>query len=494
MNYRLVIKYLGHFAMAYSLLMAPSVLWALYFGEQRAMIAFLESMGVGFAFGLLLTLAGSSKNNQMFQREGLALVGLGWIVAAGLGAAPYTLDGVLSPVDAFFESMSGLTTTGATVLTDIEGTDKSILFWRSFTHWLGGMGIIVLFIAVLPYLGAGGKQLFKSESPGPDPRGLSPRIKDTASILWTMYVVLTVVQTILLMVAGMNLYDALCHTFGTLATGGFSTKSASIAAFDSVSVEVIIIVFMGLAGTNFGLFYAMSRGDWTALFKNSEWRLFVGILVVGTALVTLNLIGAQMPAAAGVAPETPAYAFGEALRHAAFTVVAVTTTTGYGTEDFNQWPHFSRMLLVMLMFVGGCAGSTGGGIKVVRVMMLFKMAYWRLESTFRPKTVRRIRINGQVVDDDVQRTVFAFFVLHMIVFGAGCLFMSFLGLPFETAATSVIATLNNIGPGLQYVGAVENYAFIPDAGKVFLSFCMAAGRLELYSFCVLLLPGFWRQG
>ena len=265
MNYRLVAKYLGHFTFAMSLLMLPSVGWAAAYREWDALRAFVESMAIGGVLGLALSVVGRKAGARMFQREGLALVGLGWLLSAALGALPFIFAGVLHPIDAYFESMSGFTTTGSTVLVDIDGTAKSVLFWRSFTHWLGGMGIIVLFVAVLPYMGAGGKQLFKSESPGPDPRGLSPRIKDTASILWKIYVGLTIVQTAFLMFAGMDLHDALCHTFGTLATGGFSTRGLSVAHYDNYAVEAIIIVFMVIAGSNFALYFAMLRGRWKAV-------------------------------------------------------------------------------------------------------------------------------------------------------------------------------------------------------------------------------------
>lgn len=494
MNYRLVAKYLGHFIIAIGLLMVPSALWAIYFQEWHALRAFAESIGAILVIGAVLWFAGRNAPNRMFQREGLALVGVGWLATAAVGSLPYIFSGVLDPVDAYFETMSGLTTTGSTVLVDIEAVYKSVLFWRSFTHWLGGMGIIVLFIAVLPYLGAGGKQLFKSESPGPDPRGLSPRIKDTASILYRLYVGLTVLQTILLMIAGMSFYDALCHTFGTLATGGFSTRNASIAAYDSVYIEIIIIVFMVLAGTNFALYYSMLRGEYTSLFKNTEWRLYMAILVIATIVITLNLLGLQGHTPGMPEPATREYSPLEALRVATFQVVSIMTTTGFGTDNFENWPYFSRMILMTLMLVGGCAGSTGGGIKVVRIIMLFKLAYRRLESTFRPKTIRAIRINDQVVEEDIQKTVYGFFVLYGIVLVSGSLYMAALGLPFETGVTAVVTALNNIGPGLQFVGPVENFAFIPDSGKVVLSLCMAMGRLELYSICVMFIPSFWKHG
>lgn len=490
MNYRLVSKYLGHFAFALGLLMLPSALCAVCFQDWGTLAAFFVSFAMALAAGLALTFFGRQAPNQMYQREGLALVSASWFVAAGIGALPYLFAGVLGPVDAFFESMSGFTTTGSTVLENIEAVPKSILFWRSFTQWVGGMGIVVLFIAVLPYLGAGGKQLFKSETPGPDPRALSPRIKDTAKILWWIYLGLTVVETAALWGVGMTFYEALCHTFSTLATGGFSTQQASIAGFNSVAMEIIIMFFMVCAGTNFALFFAMLRKDWKAPFKDTEWRIYVAVLLVATLLITLNLLFGEwsQPQDSGAAP-----GLGAAFRHASFQVVSITTTTGFGTANFDAWPQFSRMLLVALMFIGGCAGSTGGGIKVARLIMLIKMAYWRLEFTFRPKTVRMIRIGDAVVDDDVQQMVHAFFVIYILWFVVGSLFMALLGLPFQTAFSSVAATLNNIGPGLELIGATHDFSHVPVLGKLFLTLCMVMGRLEIFSVCVLFIPAFWRH-
>ncbi len=581
MNYRLLAKYLGHFSCALGGLMIFSAGWAVYFQEWEVLWAFVESMLISLGVGAALALIGRNALPKMHQREALGLVGMAWLVAAGLGALPYVLSDVFGPVDAYFESMSGFTTTGSSVLTDIEGTAKSILFWRSFTHWLGGMGIIVLCIAVLPYLGAGGKLLFKSESPGPDPRGLRPKIQDTASILYIIYGGLTIIQTAALMAAGMTFFDALCHTFGTLATGGFSTRQASVGGFDSLVVNSIIIFFMVCAGSNFALYFAMLRGKWKSAWRDTEWRVYMAILVLSTVAITANLLGVQfaspiedaakrtiqvtvhnhlgteleqltieadndqrqflgnlparqrlsadMPSfdekhytlsytANGKAHEivspiiearyrhvsvildnadnewqtTPNYTLGQALHHAAFQVVSIMTTTGYCSADYDLWPYFSRMLLLVLMFVGGCAGSTGGGLKVVRIVMLAKLAYRRLEKTFQPKTVRAIRIGGEVVSEETQQTVYAFFVLYIAWFVGGALLMSLMGLPFQTAVTSVAATLNNIGPGLEAVGATMDYHLVPALGKVFLSLCMALGRLELFSICVLFAPSFWR--
>jgi len=499
-NPGIVGKYLGQFLLALAVLMAPAAGWAGWYAEWDALGAFLTSMALVAGCGGLLMLLGRHAKNVLYQREALGLVGIGWLLAAGAGALPFFFSGVMGPVDAYFEAMSGFTTTGATVLADIEGADRSILFWRSFTHWLGGMGIIVLFIAVLPYLGAGGKQLFRSETPGPDPRGLRPRIRDTASILWKIYLSFTAAQTLLLMATGMSLFEALCQTFGTLATGGFSTRQASIAGFNSISAEIIIILFMVLAGTNFSLYFAMMRGDWRAPFRSTEWRVYIGLFAVATAFIAVNLVATAVPPEANnladdaeVLQTGPPYGAAHALRVAAFQVVAIMTTTGFCTDNFDIWPDFSRMLLVVLMFIGGCAGSTGGGMKVIRLVMLAKMVYWRIESTFRPKTIRIIRINGAVIDNDIQRMVYAFFVLYIAIFAIASLCMTAIGLPFTTAATSVAATLNNIGPGLELVGATADYSHIPDIGKLLLSVCMVMGRLELFSICVLFLPAFWKH-
>lgn len=491
-------RYWGLLCISIGALMLPSIAWGVWYREWGAFWALVGSALVSCALGGGLLYAGRGAPNRFFERETLAFVGVSWIMAAGLGALPFMFSGVFGFVDAYFESMSGFTTTGASVLVRFDDTPRCIMFWRSFTHWLGGMGIVVLFIAVLPYVGAGGKQLFRSEAPGPNPQGLKPRIQDTASILYKIYLGMTLLQTVALMFAGMTFFDALCHTFGTLATGGFSTHVQSVSGYQSVAVEIIIIVFMICAGSNFGLYFLMLRGNWRALYRDSEWRAYILILVCATLLITLNLLGlggrvdAPTPSEPGFVPiryDSPV----QALRDASFQTVSVMTTTGFITADFDMWPYLSRVLLVVLMFVGGCAGSTGGGIKVVRVVMLFKMVYWRLEATFRPKTVRAIRINGEVVGDDVQRTAAIFFMLWLGIFAFGALFMSFIGLPFQSALTSVAATLNNIGPGLSAVGARTDYHLIPAAGKLFLSLCMVLGRLELFSICVLFLPSFWRH-
>lgn len=470
------------------------LLWAAYYGEPTGGRALGISMAISLLVGGGAWLLTRRHNQEVFRKEALAIVGLGWIIVGAFGALPYLFSGTfISPVDAYFEAVSGFTTTGSTVMTDIENFDRSILFWRSLTHWLGGMGIVVLFVAVLPYLGAGGKHLFKTEAPGPIPENLRPRIRHTAAILWKLYIALTVAETVLLM-PGMlkampgitimdSLYEALCHTFGTLATGGFSTKNASVAAFRSVpSIDIIIIFFMVLAGINFSLHFRVWGGDRKAYKRDPECRIYLGVLLTATLFV------------AGVLWLTGTYSgILEALRHGAFQVVSIATTTGYCTADFNQWPEVLRWLLVLLMFVGASAGSTGGGFKVIRWVMLWKTARLQLERVYRPRSVRRVRLGSAVIDEGLLAANAAFIAIGLGVFVGASLFMTLLpGMDLVTSLTSVAATLNNIGPGLEGVGAVENYAFIPWPGKMVLSLLMVMGRLELYSILVLFIPSFWR--
>ncbi|MEX2016075.1 MAG: TrkH family potassium uptake protein [Candidatus Hydrogenedentales bacterium] len=507
MNYRLLAKYLGYLSAALGLLMVPSIGWAVYYQEPQALWGFTISIIACLLIGGTLGYAGRRAESLMTHREALSLVGITWFLMALLGALPYIFARELGFVDAFFESMSGFTTTGSTVIEDIEATAKSVLFWRSFTQWLGGLGIVVLFIAVLPYLGAGGKLLFRSETTGPTKRGLQPRIRDTANYLYRLYIGLTVLQLLLLIVAGMEPYDAACTTFSTLSTGGFSPQQESIAAYESPLIEWIIIFFMAAGGVNFVLYFAFLRGTWGTMFRDTEFRAYALIMVAATLLITANLAGLRSSAdyireeaqtggfegAHYEGIEELVFPLGESFRLAAFQAVSVMTTTGFATSDFDVWPHFSRMLLVVLMLIGGCGGSTAGGFKVARAVILLKMAYWRLERTFRPKTVHVVRLSDQVIDEDVQSRISGFLVLYLLWFLVGTLIMSAYGLPFATATTAVITTLNNVGPGLELVGANMDFAFIPAPGKLFLALCMVVGRLEIFTICVLFMPSFWRS-
>jgi len=481
MNFPMLSRNLGLFFLMFGIFMAPPVVVAVAYFEFHLIPVFLAAMGISAMLGGLLWRLGRDASGRMYAREALAMVGLGWLVGAALGGIPFWLGGMVAhPADAYFESMSGFTTTGASVLSDIESQAKSLLFWRSFTHWLGGMGIIVLFVSILPYIGAGGKQLFKNESPGPDPRGLVPKIRDTASILWKIYLGLTLAEVLVLRVLGMNWFDSFCHTFGTLATGGFSTRNASIAAYASWPIEFTILVFMVLAGTNFSLYFQL-RSDRKALVKDPEWRLYVGILLAATAAVTADV---WLSGLSG---------FVQALRDASFSVVSVMTTTGYGTADFDRWPAFSHAVLLVLMFIGGSAGSTGGGLKVIRLLMLWKIGVERLRKAFSPRSVRSIRIGSETVSPELQSNVTIFFFLWISVFTLGTLAMTALGMDFVSGFSAVAATLNNIGPGFASVGPTANYGDLPAAAKMLLSLFMVIGRVEMIAILVLFVPDFWRK-
>ena len=386
-----------------------------------------------------------------------------------------------SYTDAFFETISGFTTTGATILTDIEAVPSGILFWRSFTHWLGGMGIILLSLAILPFLGVGGMQLFKAEVPGPVADKLTPRVTQTAKILWAVYILLSVAETALLMLGGLNLFDALCQTFGTMATGGFSTKNASIAAFPSPFVQWVIIVFMFLAGANFALHYRFAFRGWKIYRDDREFLVYVTIIGLASALIYVANTGVW-------------HDLGEpAIRDTIFQVVSIQTTTGFITADYEQWPMFSQLVLFLLMFVGGSAGSTGGGIKVLRIYLLLKFVLAEFSRLLHPHAIIPVRVRQQTIPRDVVMNVLGFFVLYILIFAVGTLLIAAMGYDVATSFGAVAATLGNVGPGLGEVGAIDNYAHFPPIGKWILSFFMLLGRLELYTVLILFVPAYWRR-
>ena len=481
MNYRTVIKLIGVLTVFIGLSMSFSLFWSLYLGEPDVG-ALLVSILVCLVSGGLLYAVGWRSKAPVLHKEGMAVVGLGWLLSAFFGALPFHLSGATSSfVDAYFEAMSGFTTTGATIFTDIEVLPKGVLFWRSFTHWLGGMGIVVLFVAVLPHLRSGGKQLFRSEVPGPTADVLRPRISDTASLLWRIYVGISIIEVIVLYALGMSLYESMCHSFGTMATGGFSTRNASVGYYGSAAIDATLVLFMILAGTNFGLYFRLIHGDWRAILRDPEWRFYAGIILLATVAVTGDLLWNRAYDDAG-----------RALQYASFQVVSVMTTTGYGTADFDIWPPLSKLGLLFLMFVGGCAGSTGGGMKVVRVLVLGKYASIGLEQACRPMIVRTLKLGRAPVETDTRDAIVVFFFLSLSLLVFCSMAIAAMGVDIVTAFSSVVATLNNIGPGLARVGPTQNYAFLPAAGKALLSLCMVLGRLELITILVLFMPSFWR--
>ena len=414
-------------------------------------------------------------------REGMAITALGWFAAGVFGALPFYFGG-LSPhgVDCLFESISGFTTTGASILTDIESVPKGLLFWRSLTHWLGGMGIIVLSLAILPFLGVGGMQLYKAEVPGPVPDKLRPRIKDTAVLLWKVYILFSLLETILLMLGGMSLFDALCQTFGTMATGGFSTKNTSIAYFSSVYLDAVITVFMIIAGINFTLHFQLLRGKPLVMWRDSEFRFFIGLFLVFTLITTVSIWGVAFDS------------LGQSLRYGAFQVASILTTTGFVTADYELWPSLPQCILVLCMFIGGSAGSTGGGIKCMRILLLLKTAYQEIIRLIHPRAVIRIKLGKQVVPPEVLSGIWGFFILWLGLLFLSVFLVAATGVDVLTSFSSVLACIGNIGPGLGNVGPVDHYAAIPTLGKWVLILCMLLGRLEIFTVIILFVPEFYR--
>jgi trk system potassium uptake protein len=478
-NIRAVGHVLGLLVLCIGLLMAVPAVFAWYYGGND-LAAILISAGITVSVGAFMALAFRFRGEMML-RDSFAVVALGWVMASAFGALPFYLSGEISLYsDAFFESMSGFTTTGATILVRVEDLSHGLLFWRSLTHWIGGMGIIVLSLAILPMLGVGGMQLYKAEIPGPTPDKITPRIRQTAMTLWGVYLILSGIEALLLLVGGLNLHEALCQTFGTMATGGFSTRTASIGGFNSVFIESVIIVFMLIAGTNFSLHYHALRGKPSTYWKSEEFRFYLGIVVVFSILLTAdNLI-------------TGALSAGDAVRHSLFQTVSITTTTGFTTADFGGWSTSAQLILLFLMFIGGCAGSTGGSIKVLRVMILFKQGLIELKRMLHPRAVMPVRVDDKTVSQGLIINILGFMFLYIGILLVSTFAMTLMGLDLVSAFASVTASIGNIGPGLGSVGPAENYQHIPLAGKWLLSFCMLAGRLEIYTILVLFTKDFWR--
>jgi trk system potassium uptake protein TrkH len=413
-------------------------------------------------------------------REGFLTVTLSWVILSLFGSIPFMVSGFIPSItDAFFETMSGFTTTGASILTNIEALPKSLLLWRDMTQWLGGMGVIALAVAIFPYLGVGGFQLFRAEVPGPIKDRISPRISETARILWMVYLLFTVAETILLMLGGLSFFESLCTTFGTLATGGFSPRSASIGAYPSPYIHYIVTLFMFIAGVNFSLHYWALKGKLGRYFKNSEFRFFGMIICIAVGLImAARWMGGEV--------------FSEELfRGSLFQTVSIVTTTGFVTHDYEQWPFVTHIILLALMFIGACTTSTGGGIKNVRVLVLLKEMGSELKKLFHPRGIFPIKIGDKTVPENVVSNVVVFIALYILIFLLGVLIMAGLGLDIDTSIGAVAATLGNVGPGIGAVGPAENYSHIPILGKWILSFLMMTGRLEIFTVLVMFTRHFW---
>ena len=481
MNLRAVIRVLGFLlAVTAVSLLLPAGISALY-GDTDAW-SFLIAALVGFVTGAALWWSGADARAIRI-REGFAVVTLGWLAVGLLGGLPGWLSGqVAGYTDAAFESISGFTTTGASILTDIESRSHGMLFWRALTHWLGGMGIVLLALAILPLLGVGGMQLFRAEVPGPVAERLTPRISQTAKLLWGVYLLLTVLETVALMFGGMSLFDAVCHAFATMATGGFSTRNASVGAYGSAAIEWTIIVFMFLAGTNFTLHYLALTGKLRAYVKDDEFRFYCLVITVASILIILPLLAVH------IFPSIH-----DTVRHGVFQTVSIMTTTGFGTSDYLLWPPVAHAILLILMSVGGCAGSTGGGIKVMRLLLLLKVGKLELKKLVHPRAVTTLWFNGRAVQPQLATNVLGFFLLFMVVYVFGVVVLTLGGRDIVTAVGATAATLGNIGPGLGSVGPACNYAHFACWEKWLLIFFMLAGRLEIYTVLVLFLPEAWRR-
>ncbi len=478
MRIGVVLYLLGWFLLFFSVALLVPGLVAWWY--QEPVWVYLLSAGVSAGVGGLLV-SSLCPEREIGYREGFAVVVFSWVSAGIFGALPYVFTGSLDFIDALFEAVSGFTTTGSTVFSSLEHLPRGLHFWRAFTQWLGGMGIIVLSLAILPLLGIGGMQLYQAEMPGPTKDKLAPRIQDTARILWGVYVFFTLLEVLLLMAGGMSLYEAFCHAFTTLATGGFSTRTASIAGFASLYLDYVITLFMFLAGVNFTLHYRFLKGDFSAYFRSEEFRFYclVGFLSVAVCLLFNFVSGTYL-------------SLSENLRYSLFQVWSIMTTTGYGTADFDLWHPICRLLLLVLMFFGGMAGSTGGGIKQVRLLIFFKFIRLQFRKLIHPRAVEIIRYDDLKVPNDVTQAILGFIALYALVFLAASLLVTAQGIDIITATSAVAATLNNIGPGLEGVGPTKNFGWLPDFSKLVLTFCMLAGRLELYTVAIILTRGYWK--
>jgi trk system potassium uptake protein TrkH len=452
-----------------------------YHDPASAVYALLCGGAVGVLVGALIAFLTRGPVT-LSRRDGFGVVSFGWLAVAVIGALPYLLSGVIEhPVSALFETVSGFTTTGASVLGNLESLPRGILFWRALTQWYGGMGVLVLCVAILPFLGVGGMQIYRAEIPGPSKDRLTPRIATTAKLLWGLYALMSLLQALLLLAGGMDWFDALCHTGATMSTGGFSTRTASVAAFDSLYVDIVITVFMFLAGANFALHFHALRGSPGVFYRDPEFRFYTLIWLVSCLFISGNIWWD------GHEP------VGGAIRHGFFQGTSILTTTGFVTRDFNLWPLASRLLLVLLMFIGGCGGSTAGGIKAVRCFVVLKHIARESKRVIHPQAVARIKLGRAAIDEGLVANIVTFVMIFFLVFAVMSFAMTFFTPDLETATSAVVASLGNIGPGLGAVGAAETYAFIPAPGKLVLIACMLLGRLELYTLLVLFVPSFWRK-
>ncbi len=480
MNFRLITKNLGIVLIIGAASMLPSLFVSIIY-KQNDLVSFLITIILMDIIGFIMYKI-PVKNKNIYTRDGFAIASIAWILVSLFGALPFYLSGsVPSYVDAFFETVSGFTTTGSSIIRDIESLPRGILFWRSFTNWIGGMGVLVMMLAVLPAAGASTVQIMKAESPGPDPGKLVPKIGQSAKILYLMYTALTFIQIILLLIGGMPLYDAMLHTFSTAGTGGFSIKNLSIGAYNNVYYELVIAVFMFIFGVNFTLYYQAIKGGIKNIFKDEEFRFYMFTIIGAILLMTLNVYGTVFSNIL------------ESLRHSLFQVSSIMTTTGFSSTNFDLWPSFSKSILVILMFIGASAGSTAGGIKCVRFVLLFKTIKREVGRIIHPRSVYSVKYGGKIVDNDILSAVMNYFFIFIAIFTGALLIVSLDGFDMVSNFTAVATAIGNVGPGLGIVGPMGNFANYSDISKITFSFVMLFGRLEIYPMLILFTPTFWKR-
>lgn len=512
MNLRYVIRQLGLLAivLGVTVLLVAGISALMWMHRSPrdwySEVALLATAVIGMSVGIVTLLTTRGVSTYLGRREALLLVAASWFLGAALAALPYYLWVKLDPTmtakhpfdsyaSCYFEAMSGLTTTGATVLGDIQAVPRGLLLWRALTHWLGGLGIVVLFVAVLPSLGVGGKRLFQIEATGVRKEGVRPRIGETARALWMIYLGITIAAAVSMRLTGsMGWFDAVCHAFSVVSTGGLSTRDASIAYYDSVALNIVCMIFMLLAGVNFALLYQIVQGRFRNAMKDTELWIYLGLKLAVIVVVSVNLIGFPIKTTTGLEVDGTV---AQAVNHGAFQTIALHTGTGFVTADYDSWPFVSRSLLIGLMFIGGCAGSTAGGIKVIRFWIALRVVARELEKMFRPNVIRPLKVGKGTVDSDVALSAVTFFLAFIILFAAGAMMIGLCEpagkIDFMTAMSASIASLCNVGPGLYGVGATQNYGWFTDASKFVLSALMALGRLEVFTIFVVFMPGFWRS-
>lgn len=482
MNFKITFKIVGFLLILNGFAMLTALPFSIYYHSNDISAILISGIGSALLGSLLWFFIKTDPNEEISKRDGFLIVTLGWIASSVIGTFPFIIHGSIPLfTDAFFETMSGFTTTGATILKDIEAVPPGLLYWRSMTHWLGGMGIIVLSLAILPILGIGGMQLFQAEVAGPSKDKIHPRVTETAKRLWAIYLILTVAQVILLLFGDMNLLDAVCHSFGTLATGGFSTKNTSVAFYKSAYIEYVIIVFMFLSGTNFTLHYFALKGKTLNYFKDDEFRFYSIFVILIVSSVALYLIIHNS--------QTTESAF----RDSAFSIISILSSTGFVTVNYEAWARFFPEIFLILLLMGACAGSTSGGVKIIRYELLIKNSLNELKKLIHPNAVIPARHNGRAVSSEIVSKIAAFVMLYMLIFLLASVVLAIIGLDLSSSMGAVAACLANIGPGLGSTGPMTNYSEVPFLGKWVLSIVMLLGRLELFTILVLFSPTFWKK-